>query len=339
MKERIEDFLTYLVVNKNKSVDTARNYRRHLEKFFDYLSRINRGAAEVTTMELEAYTGPVLHKEGLGPHGRSTAISAIRGFYRYCFKRGLIPQDPAGYLDHPKFGRKLPEILSLEEIEKMMYGPDLGTLKGLRDAAIMAFIFATGCRVSGLVGLNEDQLAYAGQEKPPRLFVTLREKGKKERRLPLNRKAELFLTAYLNHPELKAIDRAVEKTNVVFVNLRNRTIDAVHWRGEARRISEDSVIDIFREYGRKAGIPDKLLHPHAGRHTVATMQYEAEMTGEDRLAWMGHESMDTLKLYPFLSTKKLLKGADDANPLSHVKTPVDELFKGLFGPPKVNKNA
>lgn len=338
MVDRIDDFLTYLVENKNKSTDTARNYRRHLAKLFHYLLEIQREAAEVTTMELEAYTGPVLHKEGLGPHGRSTAISAIKGFYKYCSKRGLIASNPARDLEHPKFGRKLPEMLSLEEIEKMMYGPDLGTLKGLRDAAIMAFIFGTGCRVSGLTSLNEDQLAYAGQENPPRRYVTLREKGKKERRLPLNRKVELFLHAYLNHPEMKAIDRAVGQTNVVFINLKNTRIERVHWRGEARRISEDSVIDIFKKYGRAAGIPDKRLHPHAGRHTVATMQYEAEMTPEDRMAWMGHESMETMKLYPLLSDIKLLRGAEAANPLSNIQTPFDEIFKRLFVPGKGNKN-
>lgn len=330
MDDQVNSFLTYMVENKNKSLHTVRNYRRHLEKFFQYLKAIDRAPAEVNTMELEAYTGPILHKAGLGPHGRSTAISAIKGFYKYCFKRGLFNQNPARDLEHPKFGRKLPELLSLEEIERMMYGPDLGTLAGLRDAAIMAFVFATGCRVSGLTSLNEDQLVYAGQESPPRMYATLREKGKKERRIPLNRKAELFLHAYLNHPELKAIDRAVGQTNVVFINLKNTRIERVHWRGEARRMSEDSIIDIFKKHGRAAGIPDKRLHPHAGRHTVATMQYEAEMTPEDRMAWLGHESMETMKLYPLLSDTKLLRGAEGANPLSKIKTPVDELFKRLF---------
>lgn len=338
MDDRIGLFLDYLVENKGRSIATAKNYKSHLDRFHLYLSTTGRQAEEIEPMEIEAYTGPILHKGGLGARGRSSAISAIKGFYKFCFNRGLMTKNPSRDLDHPRHGRTLPEILSYREMEGLIFEPDLSTLAGLRDAAVLAFLFATGARVSGVTGLNEDQLVYGGEEKPPRLYVTLLEKGKKERKIPLNRKAEMFLFAYLNHQELAQIDRTVKGgTKVVFVNLRNRSVDPLEWRGEKRRMSMKAIAQILKKYGRRLNIPEQRLHVHTIRHTVATDLYDANMNLEDRMAWLGHSRADTMAIYPLLSKTKLLPGAESANPMSKLKTPIDELFKSIYGHTKVDK--
>lgn len=339
MLEIVELYLSNMLENKGKSIRTVRNYRSILKRYALYLVQIGKAFTDVETMEIEAYTGPILHKAGVGPARRSTVVSAVRGFYQYCIKRNLISRNPAQYLEHPRFGKPLPNILSLEDIEKLMWAPDLSTLQGLRDAAILSLIFATGCRVSGLVSLNEDQLVYGGQEESPRLYVILREKGKKERKIPVERKAEILLFSYLKSEALQAIDRNVGATKVVFINLKNTRTPAADWRGEKRRMTEKSIGQIIKKYGRRVGIPEERLHPHAGRHSVGTQLIDDGMDLRDLQLWLGHEKLQTVYVYVHLSEKRLLKGAQTGNPLSKVKTPIDELARSVFAPDKVIKKS
>lgn len=329
--EKIDLFLTHFVENKGKSVLTAKNYGRALHRFQVYLKQIGKDADDVDLMEIEAFTGPFLNKAKMGAAGRSAAVSAIRQFYLFCVRRKLLKNNSAQGLEHPKREQSLPGMLSLDDMEKLMFAPDLSTFIGLRDAAMMAFMFSTGCRVSGITGLNEDQLSYGGEETPLRLYVVLKEKGKKSRKLPINRKCELLLFTYLQHDEMKKIDRHVGKTEVVFVNLRNSRVKRSDWDGEHRRLTHKSVGEVLKKHGMRVGISPELLHVHASRHTMGTMLYEEGLSMEDRMAWLGHERPETLAIYTRLSEKRLLRAAEKSNPLSRVKTPIDQILKSVYG--------
>lgn len=328
--DKIESYLEWLCTNKNRSVATEGSYRSALLKLKKYLETVGVDFRVVDLLTLEAFTGPTLHKNGMGVSSRSQAISAVRGFYTYLQRVGEVVNNPAQNLEHPRALSPLAAMLSLGQMEKLIMSPDLKTFKGLRDAAIMAFLFATGCRVSGLVNLTESDLVYGGDEQPPRLYVLLTEKGKKQRKLPLNRTAEVILQMYLQHEELKRIDRETPAGKIVFISLRNSRVDGCDFRGEHRRLSRKSITVMLKDYGTAAGIPVGQLHPHAARHAVGTLLYDHGMNAEDRQAFLGHARADTLQIYTRLSEKRLLPGADAANALTRMSTPVEVLVKAFF---------
>lgn len=339
MIEKIDQYLAWIHQSRGRSTATVVLYRAALLKLKKYLETVNIDFLKADLLTLEAFTGPTLHKNGLGIAGRMAVISAVRGFYSYLHRSGVSTHNPAHHLEYPRPSSPLPSTLSLKQIEQLMMAPDLKTFKGLRDAAMMAFIFATGCRVSGLVNLMEHDLVYGGDEHPPRLYALLDEKGKKQRKIPVNRKAELLISMYLGHAELKRIDRAVGTGRIVFVSLRNTRVPEWEFRGEKRKLTKKSIGAMLKGYGEPLGIPAGVLHAHAGRHAVGTLLYDSGMNVEDRQAFMGHSRVDTLTIYTRLSEKRLLPGAEGANPLFNIQTPVDALARALFpGSVRLTKN-
>lgn len=328
-KEAVAAFLQWKRINKNRSARTIEVYGlglRRLEEFFG-----ERDPLSATHDELVLWSGKWLHDRGLkDPLSRKTHVAACREFYRWAWSRGHIKQNPAETLSHARVGRRLPAVMTLEAAERLMWAPDYSTFLGVRDAAMLGLLIGCGLRVSGLVGLNESNLITEVIDGQPRLVLQVKEKGEKERRIPVPVQADLLLRLYLEHPELSDIDRTLsDGDRVLFVSTRNRNVPVHEYRGGSRRISRKAVVEIIKRLGKVAGIDGKVLHPHAMRHLYGTELAEEDVPTNTASKLLGHSDPKSTQIYEHLAMRKMTRVTDKANPLAKVRTPVSDLIARL----------
>ena len=205
--------------------------------------------------------------------------------------------------------------------------PGVESFKGLRDTAMLAVLIGTGCRISGLVALNESSLLWGKNQKGvERLKIRFREKGQKERIVPAPMEVGLLLRAYLGHRFLDTIEPALPNGDrVLFVNTMNPTVKPSEHFGEKRRIRADTFAAILKNYAQGCGIPMASRHPHAYRHLYGTELAESDVDLLIRQALLGHAKPDTTAIYSSLAMQKLFEIVDRANPLGKMRTVVTDL--------------
>lgn len=330
--QAVEDWLLHLGVYRGRQARTLDSYRFALRRLMEFLD--GKPLAQAEPGELEAFCGLWLHKRGVIARSRLPYISAVRGFYAWAAKSGRVDRSPADGLTRPQVGRPLPRALSLAHAEKLMWAPDLNTFAGIRDAAMLSLLLGCGIRVSGLVGLNDGSLRNETVDGKVRLMVRVREKGKKERVLPVPREAEMLLRIYLDHEGLKACDRETldedgRSDRVLFVNMRNHRVPEHERRGERLRFTRESVWTMIQKYGRARDIPEEVLHPHAFRHLYGTELAEDDVDIITRQHLMGHADPKSTEIYTEMSMRRKMRIVDKAGPLGKMKTPVSEVLKRL----------
>ncbi len=324
----IEGFLDFKRDNRGRALRTLQSYRHALERLIEYLG--DKDPLSVAREDLLAFTGPWLAKRGIVAASRRPYIAAVRQFYRWAYAERLINHDPAIGVPYPKAPQHLPRMMSLANMEKLLWQPDFNTFQGVRDGAMMAILVGCGLRVSGLVALNEANVIQQLIDERPRLFLRVLEKGDKERLVPVPPEADLLLRVYLEHPYLKEIDRTLKNGDkVLFINVRVRGIKPQEHRGERRRMTRGSVHDMIQRYGRAVGIPDDQLHPHAMRHLYGTELAESDVDQLVRQQLMGHTDPKSTKIYTHLATRKLVGEVDRANPLGKMRTPTTDILQRL----------
>ena len=329
MQTVYEAFLLFKAENQGKADRTIAAYRDILQRFDSWLD--GKPPESVSADDLLVFTGPYLHRSKLRPISRRPYIACLREFYRWLHSVAhRIPANPAENLDYPETGRKLPTFLTLDNAEKLIWAPDLETFTGVRDAAIISVLLGCGLRVAGVVGLNESNLQTQIIDREPRLCLRTLEKGSKERLLPVPREADLLLRIYLEHDELKSIDRSLpDGDRVLFVTTNNRHCPEHQYHGERRRFTTRGLHAMIRRLGLRAGIPANQLHPHALRHLYGTELAESDVQDGVRQQLLGHSDPRSTQIYTHLATRKLTGDVDRGNPLAKIKTPVTELLGKL----------
>ena len=327
----IEDWLTWKQYSQGRSAGTVSKYRGYVRRLEEWAKQQGRPRLALTTDELEQFTGMTAHRMGLTPRSRRALVAAVRGFYAWCKRAQLVPKDPAALLEYPECGERLPRGASMKTAETLLLAPDLSTFLGVRDAAILSVLIGCGIRLSGLVALNESGLIWveddAGGE---RLVLRVREKGGKERLVPAPADTRLLIRAYLGHEDLEHIDRQIKGGDrVLFVSTKNRSVPEHQYRGEARRLAERSVQDMITTYGRRCGLPEDEIHPHALRHLYGTEMTEEDVNLSELQALMGHSRADTTTTYIKLATRKLAQSVDRASPITRMNTPARQLAQRL----------
>ncbi|WP_238843273.1 tyrosine-type recombinase/integrase [Vibrio cincinnatiensis] len=304
-----------------------RKYRGLLNKFCEFLNG-NFVNAELKT--LEQFSGGWLHRAGYSAASRKVAVAAIRGFYAFLAQRHLIVKNPAQDLVYPKIGRRLPRFMGLKSAEALLFQPDLTSLSGVRDSAMLALLIGCGFRVAGLCGLNESQLIWYQYGEVERLAIRTLEKGERERLVPVPLEAMLLVQAYLGHHDLKHVDRLLDNGDqVLFVNLRNRHVPEWEHRGELRRLSTRAVDRMIKKYAIAAGVPEDQAHAHALRHLFGTELAESDSSTLQIQALMGHADPKTSEIYTHISMRKMTNVLDKGNPLGKMDTPVSALLREL----------
>ncbi len=330
-EQAIDAWLTFMRMARGRSDRTLEVYELALTRLREFLQ--GKPLLEVDAVDLETFCGLWLHRRGVVAASRKPYISAVRGFYTWLAARSKTDGNAAVQLEHPKAGRPLPRTISLANAERLMWAPDLATLIGIRDAAILSLLIGCGLRVSGLVGLNEGNLHAADLDGAQRMVLRVVEKGMRERIVPVPREAEMLLRVYMGHEELAGVDRHTNAEGradkVLFVSMRSTCMPEHLHVGEKRRLTRKAIHDIIQRYGRRLEIPQDQLHPHALRHLFGTELTEEEVPTAALADLMGHADPKTTGIYIHLATRRKIETVDKHGPLGRMKTPVSELLKRL----------
>ncbi|MBZ0104019.1 MAG: tyrosine-type recombinase/integrase [Sulfuricella denitrificans] len=329
INDLIEYFLEFKRHNAGRSERTVQVYRLALSRLVDFFAE--RDPLLATHDELVVFSGIWLHKRGLtDPLSRRTHIAAVREFYRWLLDSQHVRGNPAEGLPYPKVGRKIPRVMTLKSAEKLMWAPDFGTFEGVRDGAMLALLVGCGLRASGLVNLNVSNVVEDEVDGKARLILKVKEKGNKERRIPVPPEADMLLRLYMAHDDLNDIDRILPSGDqVLFVSTMNRTCSIDEYRGERRRLNRRAVLQMVAKYGQRVGIPSDQLHPHAMRHLFGTELIEDDVNMLNAQKLLGHADPKSTEIYTHTAMRKLTREIDRANPLAKMRTPVSDLLKEL----------
>ncbi len=286
MDKKIEAFMDFIHYEKGLSTNTLTAYRRDLHKFVDYLRsercRVNRWEDVNKQVIVNFLAGEM--DSGAANSSVARTFSSIKGLYKFMVGEGYLELNPTTDLETPKIRRKLPQVLSIEEVDKLMQQPDILLPLGLRDRAMLELMYGTGVRVSELISLQLDDLnMMAG-------FVRCMGKGRKERIIPVNQTSISWVERYIARSRSLLLRRNHERS--LFLN------------GHGNKLSRQGFFKILAQYGEKSGIK-KEITPHTLRHSFATHLLE---NGADLRAvqeMLGHADISTTQIYTHLSKSRL----------------------------------
>jgi integrase/recombinase XerD len=272
----IQEFLAFLQSERGLSQHTIDAYRRDVDAL---LQHAKKSPLEVSSDDILMFL-QTLQKKGYASSSICRMLIAVKVFFRFLSKEGMIPQDISAHLETPKIWQLLPEVLQESEVEALLQQPSPQDAMGARDGAILELLYATGMRVSELCNLGLHDVHDA--------FVKVRGKGKKERLIPVGHKAMQAIDHYLTHFR----GEVREDNGPLFVSLRGK------------RISRITVWKQVKEYAAKAGIA-KTISPHTLRHSFAT--HLLERGADLRLIqdMLGHEDIGTTDRYTHVSGGRL----------------------------------
>lgn len=295
MNDLISEYQHYLVSEKMKSENTVRSYVSDLQNYIYYLNE-KQGIddiRDVDTKTIQKYLA-YLKKLGYRPTSTSRALSAIKSFHKFLYLEHRTLENPATNLSSPKLDKKLPTVLSVEEVIKLLDSLDDSTPIHHRNKAMIEMVYGTGLRVSELVGLKLQDLHLTNK------MISVKGKGNKERIVPINDYANKVLREYIINSRPK-LAKPSKDNGYVFLNHLGTPI------------SRQSFFLILKEQCNKAGIT-KEVSPHTLRHSFATHLLEAGTDLRLIQEMLGHEDISTTQIYTHLSNQKLKEIYKGAHP-------------------------
>jgi integrase/recombinase XerD len=287
MQNYISAFIEYLDYEKGLSVNTQAAYRRDLTGFSDYLQK-SAGLSDPLRVSKQQIMGFLTARmdEGAAYSTVARSLSSIKTFYKFLVLEDYVQNNPTADLETPKIKRKLPAVLTIEEVDKLMQQPRVTLPLGLRDRAMLELMYGTGVRVSELLHLQiEDVNTTAG-------FMRCLGKGRKERIIPVNQTAVDWVIRYLARGRNSLVKNHLERT--LFVNARGRAM------------SRQGFFKILAGYVEKMEL-NKEVTPHTLRHSFATHLLE---NGADLRAvqeMLGHADISTTQIYTHLTRSRLME--------------------------------
>lgn len=284
----IEQFIDVIWMEKGLSENTLSAYRTDLKQFSAWLSLKNSSSVEHAIIdagrdEIVVYLNE-LEKSEMSPRSRARLLSSLKRFYAYLLREKKIEVDPVALINTPKLGRSLPKILTETDVEALLNAPDTETLLGFRDRVLFEVLYATGLRVSELVGiqlsqvnLNQGVLRVVG-------------KGNKERLVPLGEEAVQWLERYQTGPRMQLLKGKV--SNDLFVTNR------------ASAMTRQAFWYLIKRYAKQAGI-NATISPHTLRHAFAThlLNHGADLRVVQML--LGHSDLSTTQIYTHVAKARL----------------------------------
>jgi tyrosine recombinase XerC len=299
MNEHIRVYLDALRNERHSSVHTVAAYAEDLRQFNEFLERHFSDTAyplsAIDQLTIRLFLGDLLDR-GLTKKSVARKLAAVRSFLKFCAKREIIPGNPAINIVTPKLPRTLPTFLDEPAMERMMELPDCSSVEGLRDRALLELLYSTGIRVGELVGLNLEDIDLNGE------VVKVLGKGRKERIVPLGRKAKEALRQYFRQrPALLAKRKGGGEERAAFLSARGLRI-----------YPKGAHLIVSRYIGAVSDIEKK--SPHVLRHTFAThlLNRGADLRAVKEL--LGHESLSTTQLYTHVTVDRLKRIYEQAHP-------------------------
>ncbi len=292
----MEDFLHHLTVERNLSPNTVEAYSKDLQDFLDFLvgkegyEEVDVG--QIDNLMIRGYLAQLL-QDGYSRKTIARKLSSLRAFFKFLCIRDIIESNPAVQVSTPKQPKKLPNFLHIEEMERLIEGVSSPDPLGLRDRAIFELLYATGIRVSELVGMNVGDIDWGFK------YIKVFGKGRKERVVPVGHKALDALENYIDNGRPNLLEDPLEKA--LFLN-RFGT-----------RLTARSVRRIIDKYIQQMAVTQKVT-PHVFRHSFAThlLDRGADLRAVQEL--LGHANISSTQIYTHISQKQLKKVYDQAHP-------------------------
>ncbi|MDN7225853.1 site-specific tyrosine recombinase XerD [Planococcus liqunii] len=285
-KDALDDYLHFLRVERQLASNTLTSYERDLKSYLQYLKEVEQ-LDSLRKVERVHILNHLRHLKETTKTPRTVArhISSIRSFHQFLIRERVVDNDPTVHLEMPQMEKKLPNILSIEEVDALMQAPAENKANGLRDRAMLELLYASGMRVSECINLNiEDVNLTMG-------FVKCYGKGGKERIIPLGKTALAACRTYLENARAE-LAKPETKTDSLFINQRGK------------RLTRQGFWKLLKQHAQKAGIQRELT-PHTLRHSFATHLIE---NGADLRAvqeMLGHADISTTQIYTHVSKTRL----------------------------------
>jgi integrase/recombinase XerD len=276
LEPALDLFLAHVRVEKGLAENSVEAYGRDLRRYVEHLDRLGVPAWErVSRAEIQAHLAELV-QAGLSPRSQARALSAIRSLHKLLFAEKLTPGDPSDEVESPRPGRKLPSLLSVEEVERLLAAPDVRRPAGLRDRAMLEVLYATGLRVSELVSLELNDVNLETR------VLLARGKGNKERLVPVGAPAAEATRAYLAYARERL--------------LRGRRSKDLFVTPRGARLTRQGFAKLLDRYARQAGIRRK-ISPHKLRHSFAThlLAGGADLRAVQEM--LGHADVSTTQIY------------------------------------------
>jgi integrase/recombinase XerD len=285
LQDQLKDFIHFLVVEKGLASNTVVSYERDLKSYLLYLNKVE----EISSLDAVTRSTIIQFLKFLTENGKSSKtiarhIASIRSFHQFLLREKVTTQDPTVHIDRPKQEQKLPQVMSLEEVQALLDSPDTTKVFGIRDKAMLELLYATGMRVSELISLNLSDVHLTMG------FVRCIGKGNKERIIPLGSMAQNAITNYIEESRSQLLKK--KTTDALFVNLYGN------------RLTRQGFWKILKKLTKEAGI-EKELTPHTLRHSFATHLLE---NGADLRAvqeMLGHADISTTQIYTHVTKTRM----------------------------------
>ena len=291
----ISKYKMYLRLERSLSANTIAAYLDDLAKLLRFLDEEGLDVLGVTYEDLQQLVAE-LHDIGIHPRSQARIISGIKSFYKFLLIDGYIQADPTELLETPKVGVKLPEILSVEEIDRILASIDLTTAEGQRNRAMLEVLYSCGLRVSELVSLRIPDI-YPNEE-----FIRVEGKGSKQRLVPISRTALREIQNYLYYRGEQVVKRGAE--DILFLNRRGAPLTRV------------MVFLIIKRQAELAGI-HKNISPHTFRHSFATHLLEGGADLRSVQTLLGHADISATEIYTHVQADRLRAIHRKYHPRSH----------------------
>ena len=279
-----DQFINYLIVEKGLSQNTIASYSADLSLYLDFLKA--NGLESVTDSDTPFVLKHLiaLRDGGLGPRSRARHLVTLRGFYRFLVKEKILETNPAQLVDLPKIGRRLPEVLRLDDVIRLLDTPDPSKPLGLRDAAMLELLYAAGLRISELVTVAMQDVDLEA------CFVRVLGKGSKERVVPMGQEARKKLDAFLQsgRPAL----------------LKGRLSPYLFVTRSAKPMTRQGFWKLFKQYAKQTGISHDIT-PHTIRHSFATHLLERGADLRTVQVMLGHVDIATTQIYTHVAQERL----------------------------------
>lgn len=281
----VDDYINFIRVEKSLSGNSVSAYKHDVELLMVYGDSIGVEPENITMNQIQEFLNHV-DESGLNKRTQARILSGIRGFYKYLMIEEVIDIDPTGLIEGPKIGRKLPEVITIDEIDEIEASFDLSRPDGQRNKTMVETLYSCGLRVSELVNLKLTDLFFEQG------FIKVVGKGNKERLVPVGEKAIKEINLYIGYRNSVTSQIKRDSENIIFLNRRGS------------RLTREMVFTIIKKHAKLAGIR-KSISPHTFRHSFATHLVEGGADLRAVQEMLGHESIQTTEIYTHLDKEFL----------------------------------
>ncbi len=282
MNKYVSEYTDYLKIEKRQSQNTLAAYRRDVSRFAKYLPDKRLDDAKIS--DVRSFLVFLRNEEGLAPSSVARCLSSLKSFYEYLSVENLISENPTETIASPRPWRKLPNVMSVEEVDALIAAPDINTLAGIRDLAMLELIYATGLRVSELVSLKMSAVDLEVG------YLRSLGKGSKERVVPIGDVAKTAIESYVNNA--RPLFQKKRRSGDLFLTRRGNAM------------TRQSFWKILKKYSIKAKI-EGAVSPHALRHAFATHLLERGADLRSVQMMLGHSDISTTQIYTHVLRQRM----------------------------------